>query len=236
MPREDLAADLEHIIYYSLGVVNEHIGSLKNNGNEVRSAITHSVMILREVGNSTTSLDAVLEVLRQSDAIFEYPVGDAQAQELLPSLILLGKDNLPMLEDFLYATGFLTGNKMNVMEAMVDIVYHNPEKREEVLSILKTFGERALKEKSQAKFTNVLLNESFVSVLIDLGAQEFLPMIHSFYKEKLVTRMGCGPYHEVQEEISDEPYYRPFDLSLRGCYDSMVSAFSHNFEIYREDY
>lgn len=236
IPREELAADLEHIILYSLGQANDGVGNLKTTSDEVRSAVTHSVMILREVGNSTTSLDAVLEVLRQSDAIFDYLVGDAQAQELLPTLILLGKDNLPKLEEFLYATGLLNGSKTYVMEAMVDIAYHNPEKREEVLSILKAFGERALKEKSQAKFTDYSLNGSLVYSLVDLQAQEFLPMIHTLYKDNLVSRMSCGPYRNVQEDIQNRSCHRPFDLSLRGCYDYMERAFGYNFEVYREDY
>lgn len=235
IPHEELDADLEHIIYYGLGQANDGVGNLKTISNEVRSAVTHSAMILREVGNSTTSLNAVLEVMRQPDEIYQYLVGDACALELMPSIIMLGKDNLPMLEEFLYATGTLTGCKADVMQSMANIAYCYPEKREEVLAIFKAFGEKALRDKRQARYTNLSLNSMLVWDLLDMRAKEFLPLIHSLYKEKLISTMTCGPYHRVQEDMQEEARFLPMELSLRKCYDEMESAFGHNFEEYRED-
>lgn len=233
IPHEQLAADLEHIIYYCLGQVSDGVSNIVSKDDGLSAALTHSVMILREVGNCTTSLNAVLEVMRQSDAVYRYFVGDASAQELLPSIVLLGKDNLPMLEEFLYSTGTLTGCKADVMQSMVEIAIRYPEKEADVVSILEAYGRQALKMKKKARFTNAKINGILVSGLVDLEAKELLPMIHSLYKEKLVDKMVCGPYRNVQEDIQEGAIYHPFDLSLRGCYDYMVSAFGYAFDVYR---
>lgn len=229
VPHETLAADLEQFIYYYLGVVNDEHYDLSSTESVVPATVSHCVMLLREVGNSTTSLDAVLEVMRQSDEVYYHLISDPVAQVVIPTVIQLGKDNLPKLEEFLFTQGVATYCKENMLKALVGIANCYPEKRAEVLAVFESFGQRAFMEQKQAQFTNAFLNCWFVSSLKDLRAPEFLPMIFSFYKLHLVDEEACTPYKQVKSYIQEEPEPQSFWLSLRECYDRLESVYGHKF-------
>lgn len=227
MPHESLAADLEQFIYYYLGVVNDEHYDLSSTESVAPATVSHSVMLLREVGNSTTNLDAVLEVMRQSFEVYNYLLGDPVDQVLIPTVIQLGKDNLPKLEEFLSSAGIATGCKLDMMKALVGIAYCYPEKRDEVLAVFESFGQKAFKEQKQAQFTNAFLNCWFVFSLKDLRAANFLPMIYSFYKSDIVDEEACDTYNQVKAQIQEEPEPQSFWLSLRECYDRLESLYGH---------
>lgn len=128
LPKKDVAKDLENIIFFFLGKIGDGESNLKEGCGEYSAPVAHACILLREVGNCTTSLDAVLEVVRQSEEIQSALIGDAAAQILIPSLIKLGKDNLLLLESTLHEVGITTRTKIDVLDALAAIPYHYPEK------------------------------------------------------------------------------------------------------------
>lgn len=56
--------------------------------------LSSCVMLLAEVGNDSSSLDIVLEVMRQSEAFFDYHFGDTTHEVFVPTLYKLGQNRL----------------------------------------------------------------------------------------------------------------------------------------------
>lgn len=228
LPCDELRQDLENIIFYYLGCVNDGDGNLMVDVSEdvYSNTICHAAMLLREVGNCTTSLDAILEIKRQSTEIIDFLIGDFGNHAIIPSLIVLGKDNLPMLEKFLYEETIQTNAKVDVFEALVSIAYHYPEKRPLVIDIFKKFGERALEAGEDASFTNYDVNGMYVWCLVDLKAKELLPLIEQLYKEDLLAEKVPGDWASVKADIlSDENKYKPYRISLREDYESLAKFY-----------
>jgi len=225
LPADELRQDLENIIFYYLGCVNDGGGNLMVDISEdvYSNTICHSAMLLREVGNCTTSLDAVLEIKRQSTEIMDFLIGDFNNYVIIPSLIVLGKDNLPMLEKFFYEETIQTNAKVDVFEALVSIAYHYPEKRAAVIEIFKTFGERALEAGEDATFTSYEVNGMYVWSLVDLKAKELLPLIEQLYEEDLLAEKVPGKWASVRADILDDAYkFKPCRISLREDYEHLA--------------
>lgn len=105
---------------------------LRTNGYD--GTLTHCVMLLAEVGNNTSSLEAVLEVLRQNNEFYDYHLGDVSTEMLVPVLYQLGQHRLDRLAEFMREEGLLTDFKYFVMEAVVQIALHQPERRSEIIA------------------------------------------------------------------------------------------------------
>jgi len=228
LPSDELRQDLENIIFYYLGCVNDGDGNLMVDIDEdvYSNTICHATMLLREVGNSTTSLDAILEVKRQSTEILDFLIGDFSNYTIIPSLTVLGKDNLPMLEKFLYEETIQTNAKVDVFEALMNIACHYPEKRPLVIDIFKTFGERALEAGEDASFTSYEVNGMYVWSLVDVKAKELLPLIERLYKADLLAEKVPGKWASVRADILDDAYEcKPYNISLRENYKSLAKKY-----------
>lgn len=66
LPQDTLREDLEQLLYYHIGLTCDGIPE-DYDADGYDGTLTHCVILLAEVGNDTSSLEAVLEVLRQNN-------------------------------------------------------------------------------------------------------------------------------------------------------------------------
>ena len=77
LPKDELRSDLEEIIRYVMTItVNGNIPFNFDHG-DYNGILASAIILLGEVGNNESSLDIVLECLRQSEDFFEYHFGDS---------------------------------------------------------------------------------------------------------------------------------------------------------------
>lgn len=224
MPHDSLKRDLEQIILYGLRVMRDESDSVRKYNLYAR-AVAHSVLLLSEIGDSETSLDAVLETLKADLGAYEDLYGDGDSCYLFPALVKLGKDALPKLEAFLYETGFFISKKTNVMEALVNIAYRWDDKKPEVMEIMKKFLTRALNDGVKSEITNYGLNGMLVWMLCDLHAVQLLPMIERLYKENLLDETIPGSLKDVEADIRKDRKFNLVEIELKNCYANAVSMF-----------
>ena len=132
LPHELVRENLERIILYHIGLTCEGIPEdYEKDG--FTGIVGNSVILLSEVGNSDSSLEVVLELLRQDDDFFHYHFGDAGNEIVTPTLYLLGQHRLDRLMELVKEEGLDTYSKGEVFPAVTLIGLRQPERRDEIL-------------------------------------------------------------------------------------------------------
>lgn len=97
LPADSLRQDLEHLIMYHVGLTCDGISDDYDPGDRLNGVIGSSLILLADVGNGESSLDVVLEVMRQSTDFSEYHICDIGEDLLIPTLCKLGQEHLAKL-------------------------------------------------------------------------------------------------------------------------------------------
>ena len=93
LPADDLRHDLEQIILYHTGLTCDGITDDYFDG-DYCGVIGKAIILLGEVGSPDSSLDVVLETIRQNENYYDYHFGDIATETLEPTLYLLGRNRL----------------------------------------------------------------------------------------------------------------------------------------------
>ncbi len=225
LPHDSLRKDLENILLFNIGLscdgIPDEMASKPFSG-----VIGHCVILLGEVGNDTSSLNAVLEVLRQNDDFLDYHIADGSMEIIVPTIYKLAKNRLDVLMDFMKETGLENFWKFTVANAVAQISFFEPDRRPEVIAWFEDLLTAINRDFPSATYTDAMLNGLIVSDLIDIDAIELMPEIKAMYDngfvdlmaggdfakvEKAMLRKEHSPSHEIKPDIKER-----YDL-LRKC-------------------
>lgn len=202
LPHELVRENLERIILYHIGLTCE--GITKDYEKDGFTGIVgNSVILLGEVGNSESSLEAVLETLRQNRDFYDCHWGDASNQILTPTIYLLGQNRLDRLMEFVKEEGLDTYSKSEVFPAVTQIGLRQPERRDEIIKWYREVIRFAIKKFPETQWFDCDLAAFLVCELVDLQANELLPDIKNLFDTGLVSLGVCGDYHSVSRDIVD---------------------------------
>lgn len=221
LPHDELREDLEQIVLYETGCTCDEISEERSN-TESDSVLMHCIILLGELGNPD-SLPVVLETLRQSERYCEYHFGDYIEDVYVPTLYLLGKDRLTDLMDYMQTPGLYSFARLCVSSTVAQIVYHQPERREEVIEwfrqLLK-FYDGKLEERFCCDGTLIGL---ITATLMDINAVELLPELKVLFDTGLVDEGCAGNYKEVAEEMDVDNYFdRIYPLDIYHRYEELT--------------
>jgi len=202
LPYDLVRENLERIILYHIGLTCEGIPGDYEKG-RFTGIIGNSVMLLGEVGNADSSLDVVLEVLRQNSDFYEYHFGDAGNEVFTPTLYLLGQNRLDVLMSFVEEEGLYTYAKYHIFPTVMQIGLHQLERRSEILGWFKNVIRFAIEKLPETQWFDSTLAGLMVCNLIDLQAKELLPDIKRLFDTNLVELGTCGDYSSVVRDIVD---------------------------------
>ena len=200
LPHDTLREDLEQLLYYHIGLTCDGIPE-DYDADGYDGTLNHCVILLAEVGNDTSSLEAVLEVLRQNNEFYEYHLGDVGTEMLVPTLYRLGQHRLDRLAEFMREEGLLTDFKYYVMEAVAQIALHQPERRSEIIAWFADLLRFATDHLAEARSFDSTLAGFLVSRCLDLKATELLPELEALHRTGLVDLKVCGEYEKVVLEL-----------------------------------
>ncbi len=218
LPYDLVRENLEKIILYHIGKTCEEIPE----GYETKGftgIVSNAVILLGEVGNTDSSLDVIIELLRQNGDFMEYHFGDAGFETYVPTLYLLGQNHLDYLMDFVKEEGIKTYSKCNVLAAVTQIAIHQPERRGEVIEWYRKVTRFATKMLPQTQWFDSELAGLLVCELIDIQAQELLPEIKKMFETGLVDLGICGNYAEVCRSIIDPRHKGHPDDCILNVYE-----------------
>ena len=211
LPRDEVREDLEKILLFNIGLSCDGIPEDMEDG-EFSGVVGNAARLLGEVGNDTTSLDTVLEVLRQSHDFMEYHICDSGDFLLSVPLCKLGRNRLDRLMDFMLETGLVNFNKSYVSEAVKEMVCAEPGRRAAIIDWFSTLLSHINKDFPNAPYTDPELNGVIVSAIMDLSAVELLPQVKTLYDNSFADLTMCGPFREVKKTMLTDS--RPLESEL----------------------
>ena len=205
LPHDSLRRDIENMLLYTIGRTCDCKDDDDSNDDDDCEVINLLVM-LGEVGNEGSSLDVVLETLRQSEYFYEHYLGDFGMEVFVPTLYLVGRNRLDKLMDFMKEEGLYTFAKDNVLAALTLIVLRQPERRGEVVEWFREALRFAAEKLPERQFVDGTLAGFMAAYCSEIKASELLPEIKALYATGLVDKSVNGDYDEVEKEMHDAPY------------------------------
>lgn len=188
-------------------------------------------MLIAEVGNQTSSLDAVLETMRQSHDFLDYHYCDSAVDLLVPALYKLGQGQLGRLMSFVKEEGINSEAKSYVFPMVVQIALRQPERRGEVIEWFRQVLLFAIDHIAETKAFDSELAGLLVCDIVDLRGQELQAELKALFDTNLVNLGCCGSYESVvndmQDPVSFDSVY-PMTLDIYERYDEMRRTFVDN--------
>ena len=202
LPRDTVRHDLEQIVLYHMGQTCDGIPD-DYDPDGYAGTISHCIFLLGELGNEDSSLDVVLEVLRQSSDFIDYHFGDSGDEVFVPTLYLLGQNKLEKLMNFVKEEGLETFCKCYIFPAVANVALLQPERRDEVVAWFREVIQFATKMLPKTQWFDANLAGLMLYSLLDIQAKELLPDIRKMFATKLVDLGVCGDFATVSRLMYD---------------------------------
>lgn len=229
LPHEELREDLENIIMHHIALTCDGIPDDYDDG-QYNGTLSIAIMLLAEVGNNSSSLETVLEVLRQSYDFFEYHFSDGAHEILVPTIYKLAHHQLDCLLDFAKEEGLHTYAKCQIFPAVAAIAFHQPKRRNEVIEWFRQVLIYATDHIAETKAFDSEMAGLLMCDLMHIKAIELKKEIKALFDTNLVSLGICGKYSEVIEKMSDirRPMnINPFVLEIHERFENMRLCFDH---------
>ena len=220
LPKDELRSDLEEIIRYVMTItVNGNIPFDFDHG-DYNGILASAIILLGEVGNNESSLDVVLECLRQSEDFFEYHFGDSGDDVFVPTLYkLTTTDSFNKLRCFMKEPGLYSFNKAYLAESMALIAFKQPELRQTCIEWFDDIITFAIEKLPEVQYIDGVLAGSLTSFIMDLQASELLPKLKAMYDTGCVDQMACGSFDKVEKGFTEKENVQHFDLFKIDIYE-----------------
>ncbi|MBR1463215.1 MAG: hypothetical protein IJ604_07555 [Prevotella sp.] len=230
LPHEELRQDLEQLIIYHIGLTCDYSLEAYDNW-EYNGTLSTALMLIAEVGNDTTSLDAVLEVMRQSVDFFDYHFGDSAHEVLPPTIYKLGQHQLDRLLSLVKEEGLSTHAKYQLFPAVVQIALRQPERRSDIVEWFRQVLRFATNHIKETKAFDSTLAGLLMCDVIDLQAIELQPEVKALFDTNLVDLGICGKYGSVIRDMSNPRHAGHLDdciLDIHERFEDMRRRFDRN--------
>lgn len=205
LPHDIVRHDLEQIVLYHIGLTCDKIpDDYAPDG--YTGILSNCTILLGEVGNGESSLNVVLELLRQSFDFMDYHFGDAGNEIFVPTLYLLGQNRLDVLMNFVKEEGLETFCKCYVFPAVAHIALVQPERRNEVIGWFREVIRFATKMLPKTQWIDCDLAGLMLHDLLDIQARELLPELREMFATGLVDLGSCGDFADVARMIANPRY------------------------------
>ncbi|MBD0279378.1 MAG: DUF1186 domain-containing protein, partial [Flavisolibacter sp.] len=196
---------------------------------ETHDFIVHALLLLQEL-EAQEGLPAVLEFLRQPEELLDYWLSDLLTENIWQVVYATGKDQLPVLEDFLKEPLNYTYARSSVSTAISQLALHQPERREEVIALYKRLLAFYYENKDNAEIFDLTLTSFVLGDIIDFNGRELTDEIKHFYEEELVDEYIEGDWEDAKEEMETDDADREFSRKrkLQDIYEIIDEL--HGFE------
>lgn len=201
-PADKLVTDMSRLIINEIGrtwaaIEDDTIEPYTN------ASIVYATMILTEL-KSPKGLAAIMEILRQSDDFLQYHFGDISAELLIPAVYACGRNDIPVLLDFLETPGFNGYARHYIHDALGMIAFNEPDRREEIIGIFRKILTDMVARLPRVDRCDGQTAGMLMSVLLDMNAYELLPEIKAVFDTDCVDLSAVGDYEVVKSELTPD--------------------------------
>lgn len=201
LPREEVVADLEKVLEDSIKRFSYFTEQEWEEENT--QFVLHSVFLLTEL-EAYDSLDAILKTLQQSEEYMEWFYEDSLTELMWEPLLKMGKNQLDKLFDFMLLPGVYTSSKIQILEAIKQLVFHFPQMHDEAVELYN----KSLQFYNTADLKNNVIDSDvigfIVSGLLDIKETSLIPLIAELYEKGRVSLGICGSLEDVKHSFIEE--------------------------------
>ena len=200
LPRTTLIADLEKMLIDAV----ERYAYFVDLGweEETHNFVLHALFLLKEM-NAEESLPQIISFLVYDDEFLNFWLGDHLTESLWLCFYSLGLNNTGLLKQLLLLPNLTTYVKAAVTDALSQMVLHNPEKRNEILTIFSDVFTTNL----AANIDDDIIDSDFLGIAvgdaIDCNLNELLPVIKQLYEKGYVGLEINGLFKDVEKEFAN---------------------------------
>ncbi len=185
---------------------------------EEQTFLIHALFLLTEL-NATESLDKVLQLLRQDEKLLRFWFGDFLYEELWRTMYQLSDKQLEKFKQFVLEPNIYSGARYEVCNAVVQVAYHEPERKPEVVGWIKNVLTYLLNNKDD----DDLIDSDFIALvicdIIHLKTKELLPLVKALFDNGLVSIGICGDFNDVEDDTLNRPEMDYYKYDLYNIYD-----------------
>ena len=220
LPRTSLIDDLETILEDVVRRYEYFKDKVDEDGwgEEEQTFLIHALFLLTEL-NATESLDKILQLLRQDEILLKFWFGDFLYEEVWRTIYQLGNNQLEKYKQFVLEPNIYSGARYEVCNAVVQIAYHEPERKPEVVEWIKDVLTYLLNNKNNEN----LIDSDFIAFVIcditHLKSKELLPLVKAFFDNKLVSIGICGDYKHVENDTLNRQEKDYYQQNLYNIYE-----------------
>ena len=200
LPHDSLRRDLEAVLLNLMAKTCDGITEEMWMNDDTYVAV-NATTLLSVVGNDGSSLDALLEMLRQPSETLEFFFGDYLEETLTMPLYALGKDKLGKLMDFFKEEGLYDFSKTVILAVVEHIAKLQPERRKEITEWLREAIRFATEKLPEAQYIDSLTAASIASCCAEMKTTELLPELKEMFATGLVDTDIVGDYEYVAAQM-----------------------------------
>ena len=217
LPHEELREDLETIIRFSIACTKDkEIHDIYYIDIRYGGMVANAMTLLTEVGNDTSSLELLLEVLRQPDEYYYHHFSDAAIEILIPALYKLGHNKLDTLYSYMEEDEVFFLCKALVAYAVMRIVWFEPERKPDVVEWYKKVLRLAAEKLPEYECIHGITAGMIACTAVDVKSIELIPYLKEMYDTGRVAEDVFGSYDDVKEDILD---YHRTELKVKCILD-----------------
>lgn len=200
LPRETAIKDLEQILFRTLF---EYTEEDYDNGNYY--ILPHAVWFLYAF-EAVESAPLIQYLLLMGDETREYWYGDVYNENTWFIFFLFIEQNTHPhhLFEILYKPNLNAYSKTALTDAMEQMAYHHPERRQEVIGWFDDLLQFYIDNREDKNILDATMVGAIEYIALNLRATELLPKLKILHEMECIDEMMCGDYEMVEEEMNSE--------------------------------
>ena len=201
LPHQTLISDLESILDDSIGRFSYFKKKFDKEWSEETSCfVPHAVFLLGEL-KAEESLEAVLNVLGQSDEYIDLYLGDFVTSAFWEPIYNMAHNQLDKLLPMMKSPGINTYAKSLLGDVAAEVALQQPERHDEVLRWFKCLFNFYLSCNADSNILDSDLVGLLVWQVLDIRGTEALLEIAQLYDRNIPTQGMCGSFSEVEKSF-----------------------------------
>lgn len=212
LPRQTVIADLEKILYHTMFEFTDE--EFEKNQ---YYAVSHVLWFLYEL-DAVESMESACFLLQMDAEYIDYWFGDYWIESAWFYFYMLLKHNHRQLLDVLYLPNKNSHTKNIVLEAAVQLAYHNPEKENEVVGWLSDLLRFYIENQENEDVLDTTLTGFIEGYALDLNAKELLPQLKILHEAGCIDEMMVGDYSDVKEYFNNPEPQEKHILPLKSIF------------------
>lgn len=229
LPRESVIRDLENVLIDSIARYN-YFCRIEEKGEFSEETLVfpiHALFLLAEL-RSEESLNLVLEFCSQNLEFLEFWLGSHVTESLPEIFYFIGSSQLDKLKSFVKQPNIYTYVRTAISTTVSQIVFHQPNRRQEVLE----WYDDVFKFFLNAKLKDNVIDTDTISLMVtdadEARLTELLPIIEELYNKGYVTEDIADSFHVIKESMNtplDNIFKKEF-INIHERYQEIITTWA----------